>query len=447
MIEHELYDHQMEGNVLAGLMVIDRLYDDVSSTLSEDLFYIIRNKCIFHAIKALAEKGSVIDLPLVLDWLKNNKQDEEYGGEDHVNSVHDNSAQSLWNTPTYIKVLADLNTRRKAISALNEALIVIREDRDTPAGEVVAASCAEIIKATDLGLKSDAFIDTKTAINKMEEYIQSGQLDGTPTGFIELDNKIGGMSGSQLIIIGGRPSMGKSLLASNIAENIMRAKKLPALFFSLEMSEIDLTVRLMANQANVDLTTLKSNTRTKEELDRCTLAGVAWSKQPFLIDPTQEIPIDRIRNKSRKIHRKYGGLSVVVVDYIQLVKPSGKKGNRTLEIDEISQSLKALAKELDCPVIGLAQLNRSLENRPNKRPMMSDLRESGGMEQDADVILFVYRDEMYNKEALTAGFAEIIIAKQRQGEVGATVILKFNGSKARFENRVLSQEDFDGGNL
>lgn len=431
-----LFDYHMECNVLSGLMVISSLYDSVSGELSEQLFYFEKHRLIFRGIKALADKGGAIDGTLVLDWITNHGFAETVGGEEYIMQIVQNSVASLHNTPSYIGVIADLHTRRKAIEALSEALRTVRDDRDTPAGDVIASASTKMLKATDQGLKSDEFIDTKTAILRMEESIQAGELDGTPTGFFELDAKIGGLSGSQFIVIGGRPGMGKSVLASNIATHIMYKKRLPALYFSLEMSEIDLTVRILCNHANVDLAKAKSNDRNAEELASYQRATLDWAQQPFFIDPAQEIPIDRIRNKARKIHREHGGLSAVVVDYIQLVKAHGK-GNRTLEIDAITQSLKAMAKELDCPVLGLAQLSRTLEGRADKRPIMSDLRESGSIEQDADVILFIYRDEVYTKEkSKFKGFAEIIIGKQRQGEVGASVMLAFNGAKCRFENRM-----------
>ncbi len=260
-------------------------------------------------------------------------------------------------------------------------------------------------------------------------------VTGKATGFVDLDEMTTGLQDGDLIIVAGRPSMGKTSLALNMAEHVALELKLPVLVFSMEMGGTQLATRLLGSVGKVDAQKLRTGRLDPTDWDRLGTALGKLNEAPLLIDETAALNPLELRARARRKWREYGGLGLIVVDYIQLMQGSenGSNENRATEISEISRGLKAMAKELSVPVIALSQLNRSLEQRPNKRPVMSDLRESGAIEQDADVILFIYRDEVYNEESPDKGIAEIIIGKQRNGPIG-TIKLTFVGRHTRFEN-------------
>ena len=268
----------------------------------------------------------------------------------------------------------------------------------------------------------------------------NSDITGIATGFIDLDKQTSGLQKGDLVIIAGRPSMGKTALAINIAENVALAEGLPVVVFSMEMSGEQLTARLLGSVGRVDQTRMRTGKLLDEEWPRLTDAMARLSNTQFLIDETGSLSSLELRARARRIARGFGGtLGLVVVDYLQLMSGSGGSSseNRATEISEISRSLKSLAKELQCPVVALSQLNRGLEQRPNKRPIMSDLRESGAIEQDADLIMFIYRDEVYHPDTTTdKGVAEIIIGKQRNGPIG-TIRLSWQGPYTKFDNLAL----------
>ncbi|NDU91603.1 MAG: replicative DNA helicase, partial [Ferrovum sp.] len=273
-------------------------------------------------------------------------------------------------------------------------------------------------------------------VERVDELYRSGNHDpvtGVPTGFVDLDEKTSGLQQGDLIIVAGRPSMGKTALALNIAGHVGVETKLPVAIFSMEMSSGQLAMRLLGAHGRLNQQDLRTGRLKSDDFGRLTRAMGELSEIPLHIDESAALnPLD-LRARARRLHRQYGGLGLIVVDYLQLMTAASVGENRATEISEISRSLKALAKELHVPVMALSQLNRSLEQRPNKRPVMSDLRESGAIEQDADVILFIYRDEVYNEDSPDKGIAEIIIGKQRNGPIG-TVRLTFLGHYTRFEN-------------
>ena len=280
------------------------------------------------------------------------------------------------------------------------------------------------------------------APDKIDELIKSkGGITGLPTGFKDLDKKTSGLQKSDLVIVAGRPSMGKTTFAMNLAEYAVLNQDLPVLVFSLEMPAESLVFRMLSSVGHIDQSRLRSGQLEEEDWPKLTSAMSKLKDRPLLIDDTVGLSPTEMRARARRVAREYGGLALIVVDYLQLMQIKGFGDNRVGEISEISRSLKTMAREFECPVIALSQLNRSLEQRPNKRPVMSDLRESGAIEQDADIIAFVYRDEVYNEDSPDKGVAEIIIGKQRNGPIG-TVRLSFLGQFTRFDN--LAMPDFDG---
>ena len=441
----ELHNHAMEQAVLAALMTIKSAFDAVSADLSDVVFDRLAHREIYRAINTLASAAKPYDAVLVMDWLSTNNRLDAAGGEKYLTQIMVESPASLYNLPEYAKLIVDLYQRRQAVELLNQAINQVTHDRESTATESLAGAASALIQATATNSTTDTLKTAQQSVISMMDAITSEQgLSGTPTGFLELDAKIGGLAGGQMVVIAGRPAMGKSLLASNLAVEMMTNTGKPSLFFSMEMSSDDLTQRIIANKASVPLSDIRGRT-WGDGWARITQAMDVWGKAPFYIDDKPNRTPEQIQSVARRVHRENGGLACIVVDYMQLMRcPSvtQNRGSRTNEIDEISRSMKALAKEMNCPVIALSQLNRSLESRPNKRPVMSDLRESGAIEQDADLILFIYRDEVYRQDSPAKGYAEIIIGKQRQGPLG-TVPLVFKGHFARFENPINEVPDFE----
>jgi len=280
----------------------------------------------------------------------------------------------------------------------------------------------------------------KDALGKIDELFNSkGSITGLTTGYKDLDSKTSGLQAADLIIVAGRPSMGKTSFAMNLVENAILADSKPILVFSMEMPAGSLMMRLLSSVGKIDQTRVRNGQLEEEDWAKLSAAMQQLKDKPLLIDDTPALTPTEIRSRARKVLREQGSLGMIMIDYLQLMQVAGSSEGRTAEISEISRSLKSIAKEFNCPVIALSQLNRSLEQRPNKRPVMSDLRESGAIEQDADVIMFIYRDEVYNEESPDKGTAEIIIGKQRNGPIG-TSRLAFVGQFTRFEN--LAHSDY-----
>jgi replicative DNA helicase len=280
----------------------------------------------------------------------------------------------------------------------------------------------------------------KDALGKIDELFNSkGSITGLTTGYKDLDSKTSGLQPSDLIIVAGRPSMGKTSFAMNLVENAILADSKPILVFSMEMPAGSLMMRLLSSVGKIDQTRVRNGQLEEEDWAKLSAAMQQLKDKPLLIDDTPALTPTEIRSRARKVLREQGSLGMIMIDYLQLMQVAGSSEGRTAEISEISRSLKSIAKEFNCPVVALSQLNRSLEQRPNKRPVMSDLRESGAIEQDADVIMFIYRDEVYNEESPDKGTAEIIIGKQRNGPIG-TSRLAFVGQFTRFEN--LAHSDY-----
>ncbi|WP_267223028.1 replicative DNA helicase [Dyella silvae] len=427
-----------EQAVLGGLMLSPDSLDKVADRLSEQDFYRKDHRLIWRAITELASKGMPCDAVTLGDWFEANGLAEMVGGAAYLIELA-NTTPSAANIAAYAEIVREKSVLRQLIDAGTG----ITEDGYQPEGktvqEVLERAEQAVFKIAESGArgKKDT-VSMREAVKDAfrilsERFENKGQLTGVSTGFSDLDELTSGLQPSDLIIVAARPSMGKTAFSVNMAEAVaMRGKKAVAIF-SMEMSASQLAFRMISSVGRIHAQHLRNGDLAEEDWPRVTNAIALLSEAKIFIDDTPGLSPVEMRSRSRRLHREHGGLGLIVIDYLQLMQVPGMKENRATEISEISRSLKGLAKELNCPVIALSQLNRSLEQRADKRPMMSDLRESGAIEQDADVIMFIYRDEYYNKESPDKGLAEIIIGKQRNGPTD-TVKLTFLGHYTKFEN-------------
>ncbi|KRE89582.1 replicative DNA helicase [Frateuria sp. Soil773] len=427
-----------EQAVLGGLMLAPDALDKVADKLGEQDFYRKDHRLIWRAINELAVKGMPCDAVTLGDWFEANGLAEMVGGASYLIELA-NATPSAANIAAY----ADIVREKSVLRQLIDAGTSITEDGYRPEGksvqEVLESAEQRVFHIAESGArgKKDS-VSMREAVKDAfrmltERYENRGQLTGISTGFTDLDELTSGLQPSDLIIVAARPSMGKTAFSVNIAEAAaLRAKK-AVVIFSMEMSASQLAFRLISSIGRIHAQHLRNGDLSEEDWPRVTNAIAILSEAKIFIDDSPGLSPVELRARARRLHREHGGLGLIVIDYLQLMQVPGNKENRATEISEISRSLKGLAKELNVPVIALSQLNRSLEQRADKRPMMSDLRESGAIEQDADVIMFIYRDEYYNKESPDKGLAEIIIGKQRNGPT-ETVKLAFLGHYTKFEN-------------
>lgn len=440
---------EAEQAVLGGLMLDNERWDDVAERVSEADFYTIAHRRIYRAMATLFKQGSPIDLVTLAESIEREGELDSVGGFAYL-------AELSKNTPSAANILAyaELVRERALIRALITVGNDIVNDGFNPKGRTVddlldaaearVFNISENRSNVDDGPKrlSSVLADVVDQIELLHRHPHDG-ITGIDTGFAELNKKTAGLQPSDLIIIAARPSMGKTAFAMNICENVGMSHEKPVLVFSLEMPSNQLTMRMLSSLSRVELTRIRTGQLDDEDWGRlASTMGMMAQKDNILIDDSSALTPGELRARARRAYRENGGLSMIMVDYLQLMQVPSLSDNRTLEISEISRSLKALAKELQVPVVALSQLNRSLEQRANKRPVNSDLRESGSIEQDADLIMFIYRDEVYNEQSEYAGVAEIIIGKQRNGPIG-TLRLTFNGKFARFDNYTGPQYDDD----
>ncbi|MET0255212.1 MAG: replicative DNA helicase, partial [Luteibacter sp.] len=428
---------EAEQAVLGGLMLSPDSLDKVADKLTDDDFYRKDHRLIWRAINELANKGMPCDAITLGDWFVANETAEMVGGASYLMELA-NSTPSAANIGAY----GDIVREKSVLRMLIDAGTSITEDGFRPEGksvqEVMELAEQRVFRIAESGARGKKdIVSVREAVGEAfrmltERYEKRGQLTGLSTGFTDLDELTSGLQPSDLVIIAARPSMGKTAFALNLAEAAaMRGKKAVAVF-SMEMSASQLAFRLISSLGRVHAQHLRNGDLAEEDWPRVTSAITMLSDAKIFIDDTPAMSPVEMRSRSRRLQREHG-LGLIVIDYLQLMQVPGNSENRATEISEISRGLKALAKELNVPVIALSQLNRSLEQRADKRPMMSDLRESGAIEQDADVIMFIYRDEYYNKESPDKGLAEIIIGKQRNGPTD-TVKLAFLGHYTKFEN-------------
>lgn len=428
---------EAEQSVLGGLMLDNNAFDKVAEIVRAEDFYVSAHRTLFSVMQELVRVDSPLDVITIVAALKQQNLLESVGGEVALYELQKNTP-SVANILAYANIVRERSVLRQLIGAAN----TIANSAFNGDGRALADLLDEaeqkvfsIAQTTNRGNGPIAVAEhLSTAVDRIRETYERGEpITGLPTGFADFDMMTAGLQSSDLIIVAGRPSMGKTLLAMNMAEHAALDQKKPVLVFSMEMPGDALATRMIASLGRVHLQNLRSGKLTDADWPRISSSLNLLSEAKLFIDDTPALSPVEVRARARRVAKQHGQLGLIVVDYLQLMQVPSNRENRVAEISEISRSLKALAKELDVPVVALSQLNRSLEQRTDRRPVMSDLRESGAIEQDADLITFIYRDEVYNENSPQKGIAEIIIAKQRNGPIGK-VRLTFMGHFAKFEN-------------
>lgn len=433
--------------MLGGLMLDNLAWDRVGVTLCEDDFYRSEHRILFRAILSLAQKNQPFDVVTLLDHLKSRQDLDDVGGESYLFELANNTP-SVVNIAAYADIVREKSVQRQLIAVATDIADSAYHPGARDVSELLDYAETRVFAIaeqtdTDKG-PEDIKIILERAVARIDAlYHSGGAITGLATGLKDLDELTTGLQKADLVIVAGRPSMGKTALVMNIAEHAAIKGSQPVLVFSMEMPADSLAMRMMSSLGRIDQHKIRTGQLDDEDWPRVTSAVHMLSEAPLFIDDTPALSPAEMRARARRVMKEHGQLGLIVVDYLQLMQvPGFKADSRTAEISEISRSLKALAKELSVPVIALSQLNRSLEQRHDKRPVMSDLRESGAIEQDADLICFIYRDEVYNEESPDKGCAEIIIAKQRNGPIGK-VRVAFLGKYTRFED--LAYSGYQGG--
>ncbi len=438
---------EAEQSVIGGLLLENEALDKIADILRAEDFYQHDHKTIFQHIGKLIERNRPADIVTVAESLESTAELSQIGGIAYLGALAQNTPTAA-NIRRYAEIVRERAIMRKLVTVGSGIAESAYSPNGRDAQQLLDEAEAKIFQIAEGGQRSSqGFIDIKELLPQVAERIDMlfsrddpSDVTGIPTGFSDLDSMTSGFQGGDLVIVAGRPSMGKTAFSINIAENVALGlgglqTGLPVAIFSMEMASTQLAMRMIGSVGRLDQHRMRTGRLEDEDWEKLTTALGKLNEAPIFIDEGASLSSFDVRARARRLHRQCGKLGLIVVDYLQLMSaPAGKQGeNRATEISEISRSLKALAKELDCPVVALSQLNRSVEQRPDKRPVMSDLRESGAIEQDADLILFIYRDEVYNHDSPDKGTAEIIIAKQRNGPIGK-VRLTFIGEHTRFEN-------------
>jgi len=433
---------EAEQSVLGGLLLENTAWDRVSDVIGEPDFYRADHRTIFRHIAQLVEEDKPADVLTVAESLERSGKLAEIGGPAYIGSLAVNTPSAA-NIRRYAEIVRERSIMRSLAAIGTE----IADSAYTPTGKdasvLIDEAEAKIFQIAETRSKArHGFLPLEPLLTETVERIDmlysrenKNDVIGVPTGFVDIDRMTSGLQQGELIIVAGRPSMGKTTLVMNMAEHVAIQEKKAVGVFSMEMSGPQLAMRMIGSVGKLDQHELRTGTFKEDDWARVTEALGKLSDAPIHIDDTAGLNVLELRSRARRLHRQCGGLSLIIVDYLQLMSGTGggREENRATELAEISRSLKSLAKELKVPVVALSQLNRGVDGRQDKRPMMSDLRESGALEQDADVILFIYRDEVYNPDSPRKGIAEIIIAKQRNGPVGKRD-LTFIGKYTRFEN-------------
>ncbi|WP_316877693.1 replicative DNA helicase [Ralstonia wenshanensis] len=436
---------EAEQSVLGGLLLDNAAWDRIADFINEHDFYRYDHRLIFHNIGKLISQAKPADVITVYEQLQAAGKAEEVGGLAYLNALAQNTPSAA-NIRRYAEIVRERGVLRQLVTIADEISAGAFNPQGRDVRQLLDEAESKVFAIAEEGSRGQkGFLEIQPLLTQVVEridelYHRDNQSDitGVPTGFVDLDRMTSGMQGGDLIIVAGRPSMGKTAFSLNIGEHVAVEQGLPVAVFSMEMAGTQLAMRMLGSVGRLDQHRLRTGRLLDEDWPRLTHAIQKMNDAQLFIDETPALNPMELRARSRRLARQCGQLGLIVIDYLQLMSGSGGGENRATEISEISRSLKGLAKELNCPVIALSQLNRSLEQRPNKRPVMSDLRESGAIEQDADVILFIYRDQVYNPDSPDKGTAEIIIGKQRNGPIG-TVRLTFLGEYTKFDN-------FTGGN-
>ncbi len=434
---------EAEQSVLGGLMLDNEAWHQVSERLTEGDFYRRDHNEIFRAIEALANQGKPYDVVTLAEWLQNNDLLDAVGGLQYLAELSENTPSAA-NIAAYADIVRERSVLRSLVRAGTDIAESGYRTEGRSADELLDDAERLVFEIADRETRSNrGFKRIKEllvgALDRIDLLFQrDNPITGVATGFYEVDMMTSGLQPADLVIVAGRPSMGKTAFAVNIAQHAAVKESLPVAIFSMEMPSEQLAMRMLSSLGRIDQHKVRTGKLGDDDWPRLTHAVGVLSEVEMYIDDTPALSPGELRSRCRRLAREQG-LGLIVVDYLQLMQVHGSNENRATEISEISRSLKALAKELNVPVLALSQLNRSLESRTDKRPVMSDLRESGAIEQDADVIMFIYRDEVYDEDSPDKGIAEIIIGKQRNGPIGIRK-LRFFGEYTTFEN--LAHEDF-----
>ena len=430
---------EAEQSVLGSMLIAPDSWDKVVEIVVETDFYNRAHRVIFSAIIKLLNSNQVVDTVTVKDNLEQNGVLEDAGGFSYLIELAKNTPSAA-NVVAYANVIKERAIVREVIGVAHDIAEIGYHPEGRDSSDILDIAESKVFEIAQKrqgeneGPKDVTNVLTKT-VTRLDELVKKGsEITGVSSGFTDLDKKTSGLQPSDLIIIAARPSMGKTTFAMNLCENAMLMQDKPVLVFSLEMPAEQLMMRMLASLSRVNQTNIRTAQLNDSEWARisATIKHLKQKDNLFIDDSSGLTPME-LRTRARKLVKERGGVSMIMIDYLQLMRVPSLSDNRTLEIAEISRSLKALAKELEVPVVALSQLNRGLEQRSDKRPINSDLRESGSIEQDADLIMFIYRDEVYNETSEFKGIAEIIIGKQRNGPIG-TSRLTFQGQFSRFDN-------------
>mgnify|MGYP001358695539 CR=1 FL=1 len=440
---------ESEQSVVGGLLLDNQAWDKIGDVIRADDFYRYDHRVIFEHIAKLIDGSKPADVITVYESLQSSGKAEDVGGLAYLNTLATNTPSAA-NIRRYAEIVRDRAVLRRLITISDDIATTALNPQGKDTKTILDEAESKIFKIAEDGARgAGGFQDLQPVLSKVVERIDelyhrdsTSDITGISTGFVDLDGKTSGLQPGDLIIVAGRPSMGKTAFSLNIGEHVAVEEGHAVAVFSMEMGATQLAMRLLGSVGRLDQHRLRTGRLTDEDWPRLTYAVEKMQNAQLFIDETPALSSMEVRARCRRLARQCGQLGLVIIDYLQLMGSSSPGENRATEISEISRSLKGLAKELNCPVIALSQLNRSLEQRPNKRPVMSDLRESGAIEQDADVILFIYRDEVYNPDSPDKGTAEIIIGKQRNGPIG-TVRVTFLGMYTKFENYAGMQPEGD----
>ncbi|MBP3194758.1 MAG: replicative DNA helicase [Cardiobacteriaceae bacterium] len=426
-------DELSEQQLIGGLFICNEHWDVIAHLVDKSDFFYKRNALVFEAISQLADRGEPFDLPTVSAQLSKNGTLEECGGREYLTQLAE-TAPSAINTASYAKIVREESVKRRILTTCNEISQAVYEPQGRDSRELLDEAEMRVLQIGETYSSDDeGLVPINKVVAETLNYLETlaevkNGITGIPSGFKSLDAVTSGFQPGDLIIVGGRPSMGKTAFSMNIAANI--AQSMPVAVFSLEMPARSLCLRLMSSTGSIPHEVLRRGEHLQHmDLLRSVLVGI--HRMQLFIDDSSSLSITGLRTRARRLKKEVGELGLIVVDYLQLMElPEDRNGSTATQVGKLSRGLKLLAKELNVPIIALSQLNRSVENRTDKRPKMSDIRESGSIEQDADLIMFVYRDIVYNPSA-DANAAEIIIAKQRNGAIG-TVNLYFQAANSRF---------------
>ncbi|MBY4596089.1 replicative DNA helicase [Ottowia caeni] len=437
---------EAESSVLGGLLLDNHAWDRVGDLLNDSNFYRHEHRLVFAACAKLINESKPADVITVFEELQRLGKADEIGGLAYLNSLAQ-YVPSASNIRRYAEIVRERSILRKLVTASDEIATSAFNPGGKPVAKILDEAESKIFKIGEEGSRmkqgfqamDSLVVDLLDRVQEMAD--NPNDVTGVPTGFVDLDRMTSGLQAGDMVVLAARPSMGKTAFAINIAEHVALNEGLPVAVFSMEMGAAQLAVRIVGSIGRIDQGHLRTGKLTDEEWPRLTEAIERLRTISLHIDETPGLTPSELRANARRLARQCGKLGLIVVDYLQLMSGSSSDGdNRATELGEISRGLKMLAKELQCPVIALSQLNRSVEQRTDKRPMMSDLRESGAIEQDADIIMFIYRDDYYNKDSREPGVAEIIIGKQRNGPTG-TVKLAFQKHLTRFESLAHGSHD------